>query len=656
MMSKKHHYNAPELKLDEKVKAAVTFLSDVSHTGYKETDVRKYLQYKRGLTSVQIDKAFRIHHRESLRRTKSLDKINNMDLRPSVTRRRKRLAKATNSVSGSSESSINTHVNRENLKRAITVLVHSRRADGYRLLTDFLENEKSYSLILECLENYYTDLCSLAGKRKFQMTRNEIKEIFSRIPYLVRFHKTFCKELQNACNIGRFFLRYFSGFKVYAEYMKDCKLTVDIIRRHILDDKLHKLLVEMRQGSRFKRDNMVDLLLVPLDRIVEYKMFLNTLYDWGDTKQPIKLSSLAKAKRRIGRVSHYIERYKEAIFNRSEMNKVQRFLRSQCEIISPNRVILRRGSMICRTAGWTARNKSCVFFLFNDILLWTTKNRELQNILSLESCEVMPSKAKNDIEKKFQIIFSGKRDKTLLLECTSEKQRNKWYDIVERAIAGAKGAGDVITPLSIPQAKQKVWTKELIDDFNEYIKPCSIVENENNEENKVSTSLELVEFQAYNEFERLESFNYEESCTFEDQKMTDFDPFDEAVSQSSELEFDEHHLEEQNQSSSHYLSAFQKKPLELVVEDNVQKRRAKDSYCVDNEGNQIPFESGNNRTKEKPATRIRQDKGNTKEKTEDYSHENLSKPGIVIQRNKYNAVATRQQLENPTHKLCLNDL
>jgi len=654
-MSKTQNYNAPEFELDEKVKAAITFLSDVSDSVYKETDVRKYLQYKRGLTSVQVDMAFRMHHRE-MRRRKSFDQINSTDLRRSVTRRRKRRVNATNSISGISERTINTLVNTDNLKRAITLLVDSRQADGYRLLTNFLETEKSYSLILECLENYYKDLCSLAGKREFQMTRNEIKEIFSRIPYLVRFHKTFYKELQNVCNIGKLFLRYFSGFKVYVEYMKDCKLTVDIIRRHILDDKLHKLLAQMRQGSRFKRDNMTDLLLVPLDRIVEYKIFLNTLHDWCDVKQITKFLSLAKAKRRIGRVSHYIERYKEAIFNRSEMNKVQRFLRSQCVIISPNRVILRRGSMIRRTTGWTARNKSYVFFLFNDILLWTTTNRELQNIISLENCEVKPSEAKNDFERKFQIISTGRRDKTLLLECTSKKQRNKWYDIVERAIAGAKGAGDVITPLSIPQAKEHGWTKELIDDFHEYIKPCSLVESKNYEENKVSTSGELDEFQAYDEIERLESFNWEESCTFEDQKLTDFEPFDDAMSQSSELEFDEHHLEEQNQSSCHYLSAFRKMPSHLLVEDNVHKRRAKDSYCVDNEGNQIPIGSSNNRTEEKPTTKIRQDKENTHEKKEDYSHENLSKPGIVIQRHKYNAVTTRQQIDNPTHKLCLNDL
>merc|ERR1719419_342967 len=124
-MSKTHNYNSPEFELDEKVKAAITFLSDVSHTVYKETDVRKYLLYKRGLTSVQVDMAFRMHHRE-MRSRKSFDQINSTDLRRSVTRRRKRRVNATNSISGISERTINTLVNTDNLKRAITLLVDSR--------------------------------------------------------------------------------------------------------------------------------------------------------------------------------------------------------------------------------------------------------------------------------------------------------------------------------------------------------------------------------------------------------------------------------------------------------------------------------------------------------------------------------------------------
>merc|ERR1719509_140813 len=94
--------------------------------------------------------------------------------------------------------------------------------------------------------------------------------------------------------------------------------------------------------------------------------------------------------------------------------------------------------MIRRTTGWAPRNKHYIFFLFNDVLLWTTKKRELQNVVQLRNCEAMPSDQKTNPNRKFKIISRGQRHKTLLLECTSERQRDEWYKAVEAGIKAAK--------------------------------------------------------------------------------------------------------------------------------------------------------------------------------------------------------------------------
>merc|ERR1719410_1144876 len=105
------------------------------------------------------------------------------------------------------------------------------------------------------------------------------------------------------------------------------------------------------------------------------------------------------------------------------MNKVQHFLDKQCDILAAHRRIIRRGMMIRRTTGMLARNKQYIFFLFNDVLLWATKKRELQNVVQLRNCEIMPSDQRDNAEKKFTVVSRGQRHKTLLLECVTKKQR-----------------------------------------------------------------------------------------------------------------------------------------------------------------------------------------------------------------------------------------
>jgi len=639
--------------LDEKIRAAAMFLNEVSQKGYDEMDIRKYLEQTRGLSIVEIDSAFRVHRLEMARRPKLFGKIKKIkDLPPIVAPEKTCRVQAFKSVSGTWESPRGTVRSRENLKRAMKVLVDSRQVDGDRLLNDLLRTEKSYYVILECLENYHIHLRDLAGKRKIRMTRNEIEEIFCRIPYLMTFHRTFNEKLQSTSNIGKFFLRYYNGFKLYIEFMKDCKRSVDIIRRHILDDKLHKQLAHVRQISRFKKDNMFDLLLAPLDRIVEYKTFLNKLQEWADKKQTIKFSILAKATRRVGRVSHHIERYKEAIVNSSEMNKVQWFLKSQCAIFSPNRVIIRRGAMLGRTTGWTARNKSNIFFLFNDILLWTSKNGELQNIWPLENCEVKDSNSKNNFERKFVIILSGQKHKTLLLECTSKKQRNNWYEIIKRTIAGATGA-IYEPPETAPHSNEHEWTKELVENVHEFIGPGARVQSKNSGGNKRRIIGVVDRFDAYGEIARCESFNYAESCTFEDQKLTDIDEFDDSLSQSSEHESDDNHLEGQDPSSSHS-SSCGKTSVESVESKYAWERQAKDSYSEDFAEKQIPMRGGKIPAKKSVPSGKKRDAWKTQERKEDYPHEDKPKAGLVIKRNK--SAAEGQRAANPNNKVCLNDL
>merc|ERR1719204_3065974 len=66
-------------------------------------------------------------------------------------------------------------------------LVPRKQAEGENLINEFLDKEKQYCTILECLHSeYYISLVRYADQGKFEMTRKEIDQIFVRIPDLLK--------------------------------------------------------------------------------------------------------------------------------------------------------------------------------------------------------------------------------------------------------------------------------------------------------------------------------------------------------------------------------------------------------------------------------------------------------------------------------------
>jgi len=234
-------------------------------------------------------------------------------------------------------------------------------------------------------------------------------------------------------DIGRMFVRLLHFFKKYPEYMKSLTVTIKQLGTYAGDKVFQKCLKQIRRDSKFQPHDLVGLMLIPLDRIVEYKVFLDNLVALANATKS-RSEYLNKAARRIGRISSYIKKYRSVINNIHEIYRVQIYLAGQVDIFADKRRLIKRGMIIRRTEGWTARNKQYVFFLFNDILLWTTKKGAFQNVVPLEKCEVLPWEARNNSKHKLKLIAREDRVKTLWLECKSQRQRDDWYCTLERAI------------------------------------------------------------------------------------------------------------------------------------------------------------------------------------------------------------------------------
>jgi len=514
---------------DSQVKTAVEFLAEVCAKGHKESELRKYLFHCRHMTITQIDMAFEIHEAR-IRAKKGLPGEGE---RPEVTK-----SKSTAPTSPLSNDLSFLHP--ENREKARSYLKH------------FLKTEFNYCNVLRCLsEGYYKHLVELADQGKIKITRKELEPIFQGIPQLVKFHNAFYQDMRNRkANFGQFFVRQFSGFRDYMDYVKDCNFATKKMREYIHDKKLRKCLDNARLTSRRPNDDLMDLLLSPLDRIKTYWEFLDKLREWADKKQESDYLSIEKAARRIGRIVDWIEKYKHNIINRNEMNKVQQFLEKQCTIISPNRRIVRRGLMIRRTTTWPPRNKHYVFFLFNDVLLWTTKKGELQNLIFLRDSEIRPSTSKTNQELKFEVIADGRQyqyHKHLKLECKEKRQRNVWYKAIEKEINLSRKVNITKGKGSKPSAMEQDlanYIEQHAENCPDLITPPPYTEN-NVENKRNEPAEEFFEHEVEEEITNPGHRRYQHSMNFEPQDFNGafLQPDDVSVTSDNE---DHMHMDEQD--------------------------------------------------------------------------------------------------------------
>jgi len=498
-------------KLNTQVLSTVKFLRDAREKGFKENvDLRTYLKTKRGLTSEQIDQAFRIVNKNSSR---------SEELKNSIVKDDINIHSQNDGSKDDNEHKKDLLTNEDYQTKGLSFLLPEKRALGEKALQVLMKSEVRYCAILESLQcEYYGTLANMANRNKLKMTSKEVEEIFEYIPNILMFHRDILpKEFaKGGENIGMTFLRYIKAFLVYVDYMKQCSSTINKMGKYNDDKKLHRCLTSIKKKSKYRYIDLVDLLIAPLERICEYKLFLDTLLDWADQTRQSDYDLISKAARRVGRVVEYINKYKPGIINKGEMNRVEVFVRDNWQITEPGRQIIRRGLMTRHFTGWSKRYKTFIFFLFNDVIFWTSMKGNVQNVLFLRNCELLDSDLKHNSKRKFKIVHQNEKKKRVFdLECSTEQQREHWFEVLGNAICRAK-----------MDIKQSVTSKLENDKPNESLSSEPVHLRSKTATRSRSSSCDFKLGDCEEQEENLGYGSYESSRNFEEYDSEEFGPLE----------------------------------------------------------------------------------------------------------------------------------
>jgi len=571
---------------DPDIETAADFLDDVSGKQYGEKALRSYLLVKRKLTKEQVDQAFKLHRRRMNARSQTRSsegaKINREWSNSAEEAKSKQLEEVTSSNSSITDGpEIKIEVETQSTPKNSISMVKQEETSK-TLIKNFLDSEKTYCDVLHCLwSDYYTTLAGLSLDRKLQMSHSECREMFKNIPTFCKFHSTLCKDLKGGAEIGRLFVRLFHFFKGYLDWMKNLSFIIKKLGEHNGDKKLQNYLFQIRKNSKFKQCDLIQLLMVPLDHILVYDEFLNNLVELTDKSKP-SYPYLVKAARRIGRVASYVRKYRYLINNLHEVYKVQCFLKTGINIFADKRRLIRRGiMMLLRPTSWRVKNKERIFFLFNDMLLWTNKKGDFKDVIAVNSCKVLPWLGTNNSHRK--LLIEAEEDtglKVLRLECRTYKTRDEWFSIFESTIANSNKIEKII---DLPSVLKYEDSEE-----EEVVEQSSIPKEATKHEMNVkgaakywkkSTLLSGIPEEKW-EAEDL-VFDYEHSQNFPTRELEDFGPFDDtsSVISESELQFfreNSRYRVIRNGSTADLMSPFQSTS-QISAEEKVPNFRQKNS-------------------------------------------------------------------------------
>lgn len=275
------------------------------------------------------------------------------------------------------------------------IVVESNKRQKVR--EEILSTERTYyKSIAIVMTSYVTPLRIRTSEDRNFLDPNKVSDLLSNWETLASFHQTFLHDLEMTDNIPKIFIKYAVYFKLYTHYLNGydkCLQALDDLRSH------KKFSVFMGEVSvNFRNQGKLDLmsyLIMPVQRVPRYVMLLRELKKHTPTDHPHS-NELGEAIEKIADVAKHVNESKRKAENLSVLFRIFQKIsglneREGLVLMQPYRQFIREGTMIESKGGGTfttLKETTRIFYLFNDILLWTTEKNKYKGWLNLSASKI----------------------------------------------------------------------------------------------------------------------------------------------------------------------------------------------------------------------------------------------------------------------------
>ncbi|XP_047245290.1 rho guanine nucleotide exchange factor 39 isoform X1 [Girardinichthys multiradiatus] len=233
-----------------------------------------------------------------------------------------------------------------------------------RVAKELVQTEQHYCQQLELVTTVFVEILKAKGTLK-----EEIREgIFSSIKSILSMNQSLLVHLQNGY-IGKGLEQFCSHLHHYNTYVDNIYNANKVLGIQLKKNKAFRRFKKLQEARpQFHNQKLEDLLQLPVQRINQYKYFLQDLAANTSPDNP-EFEQFSRAVAAMCDVSQRIHDNAQRHENQLQLCRVQKLLKGRkTRVLAPGRWFIREGWLkIVPPKGSEAKPK--MFFLFSDLLL-----------------------------------------------------------------------------------------------------------------------------------------------------------------------------------------------------------------------------------------------------------------------------------------------
>ncbi|KAM4711881.1 rho guanine nucleotide exchange factor 39 isoform 2-T3 [Anableps anableps] len=233
-----------------------------------------------------------------------------------------------------------------------------------RATKELVQTEQHYCQQLELVTTFFVEILKAKGTLK-----EDVREgIFSSIKSILSMNQSLLVHLENGY-IGRGLEQFCSHLHHYNTYVDNISTANKMLGIHLKKNKAFRRFKKLQEARpQFSNQKLEDLLQMPVQRINQYKHFLQDLAANTSPDHP-EFEQLSRAVDAVCEVSQRIQDNAQCHENHLQLCRVQKLLKGRkTRVLAPGRWFIREGWLkIVPPKGSEAKPK--MFFLFSDLLL-----------------------------------------------------------------------------------------------------------------------------------------------------------------------------------------------------------------------------------------------------------------------------------------------
>jgi len=237
--------------------------------------------------------------------------------------------------------------------------------------------EQSYFHSLDVLvKNFVFPLQANASDTGFGVTREQLEALNSNLETLHKFHNTFFTELLPSEEPASVIYKYGDFFKLYKRYLNGYTACLTAFSDLRTNQKFQSFLSTVKQN--LAKEGTLDLMsymIMPVQRVPRYVLLLKELNKYTSPSHS-EWQAIENALLKIKDVTADINEAKRQMEHMTRLMEVQSRIQGDFgTLVVPHRRLIREGKLQEMTQTrlfGSLKPEARVFFLFSDILLWTT--------------------------------------------------------------------------------------------------------------------------------------------------------------------------------------------------------------------------------------------------------------------------------------------